>query len=222
MKKSKYIKLLLSTMVFISLIGCGGGGGSGSDKDKDEDAEIVFVRDPEPVKVAPIKEVTYDKGVKKTGQTQSYNLKGLVELDEVIEDDGYYQKGVDPSYSRDNNKETVVDNITGLMWQDNKEVSTNKREWDLSTAYCNELVLGGYQDWRVPNIKELQSIVSFSKSFPSLDPKFKNVASTTNIYWTSSQSTKIDNSIWTVRFNYGYTMHLDKDVRYYIRCVREK
>jgi hypothetical protein len=57
--------------------------------------------------------------VKKTGQVKSYEKY----------DDGYYQKGADPSYTRDNEKEIVTDNLTGLMWQDNKDMELVKKPW---------------------------------------------------------------------------------------------
>lgn len=52
--------------------------------------------------------------LKKTGQTVSY----------YANDDGDYQKGITPSYSRDDAKEVVTDNVTGLMWQDDATTVT--------------------------------------------------------------------------------------------------
>jgi len=51
--------------------------------------------------------------LKKTGQTTSYTAY----------DDGYYQTGVTPSYTRDDTNDIVTDNLTGLMWQDDTLVT---------------------------------------------------------------------------------------------------
>jgi len=49
--------------------------------------------------------------LKKTGQTKSYDKDGNEVTDGSLKDDGYYQKGVDPSYTRDDVKEIVIDHI---------------------------------------------------------------------------------------------------------------
>ncbi len=63
---------------------------------------------------------------KKTGQTKSYDTDGNEVTDGSIKDDGFYQKGVDPSYTRDDVKEIVIDHITGLQWQDDAEANSTK------------------------------------------------------------------------------------------------
>ena len=60
-----------------------------------------------------------------------------------------------PSFT-DNNDGTVTDNVTGLMWQ--KEDDDNVRDWEAALSYCESLSLAGFSDWRLPNIKELDSI----------------------------------------------------------------
>jgi len=219
MIKLKHIKLFVPIITVMLLTACGGGGGGSSTNTVPTDDDNLV--NTEPVIETPVVTVpTYDTGIKKTGQTKSYDASGIEDEDGVIKDDGHYQTGVDSSYSRAN--EIVTDNITGLMWQDNAEVTTTKKEWDLATSYCQSLSLSSYTDWRLPTIKELQTIISLSKSFPSIDNTFKKIASTTNIYWSSSEATKLTNEAWSVRFNYGYTMHLNKDERHYVRCVRDK
>ncbi len=68
------------------------------------------------------------------------------------------------SLERDREKEIVTDSITGLVWQDNTDVVNYKHQWGEAEQYCSELFLGGYQDWRLPTISELITIVDFNNS----------------------------------------------------------
>jgi len=59
----------------------------------------------------------------------------------------------------DNGDGTVTDTSTDLMWQ---QVSSSSKTWKEALVYCEGLNLGGHTDWRLPNIKELQSLVDYS------------------------------------------------------------
>jgi hypothetical protein len=65
----------------------------------------------------------------------------------------------------DNNNDTVTDLSTGLMWQKLEVTDDNgnarKMVWEEALAYCERLELAGYDDWRLPNSNELQSIVDY-------------------------------------------------------------
>jgi hypothetical protein len=62
----------------------------------------------------------------------------------------------------DNKDGTVTDLATGLMWQ--KADSGRGMDWEMALKYAENLTLGGHDDWRLPNAKELQSIVDYSRS----------------------------------------------------------
>ncbi len=75
----------------------------------------------------------------------------------------------------DNGDGTVSDLSTGLMWQQADDGEA--RDWEDALAYAENLQLAGYDDWRLPNAKELQSIVDYSRSpdetdSPAIDPVF--------------------------------------------------
>ena len=79
----------------------------------------------------------------------------------------------------DNGNSTVSDNATGLTWTQND--SGTGMDWDAALNYCESLDVGGSSDWRLPNVKELQSIVDYSRS-----PDTSNSAAIDPIFTTSS------------------------------------
>ncbi len=75
----------------------------------------------------------------------------------------------------DNGDGTVSDLATGLMWQQADDGTA--RNWQQALAYAENLVLAGHSDWRLPNAKELQSIVDYGRcpvatNSPAIDPVF--------------------------------------------------
>lgn len=97
----------------------------------------------------------------------------------------------------DNGDGTVSDLATGLMWQKTDDGTT--RDWEESLAYAENLELATYSDWRLPNAKELQSIVDYSRSpqttnSPAINPVFETTeindpdgnAGQYPFFWTST------------------------------------
>ena len=97
--------------------------------------------------------VLADGLVLQTGQTKSYNADGDVVPYGSVKDDGYYRAGKVRSYNRIG--DLVVDNVTGLQWQDN--IESVMKPWeesggDTAANYCTTLSLDGHTDWRLPGI----------------------------------------------------------------------
>lgn len=84
---------------------------------------------------------------------------------------------------KDNNDKTITDSSTGLMWS--KDDSGSGMNWEESLSYAENSELAGYNDWRLPNIKELQSIVDYNYS-PSAQ-KCKNKGAAINKLFNSTQ-----------------------------------
>ena len=61
----------------------------------------------------------------------------------------------------DNNDQTISDRATGLMWQKN---DTESLDWDDAIAQCESATTADYDDWRLPNAKELHSLVDYTVS----------------------------------------------------------
>ena len=72
----------------------------------------------------------------------------------------------------DNGDDTVTDEATGLMWQqaNGSEGSDLQFSWRDALGYCEDLSLAGHDDWRLPDVKELQSIVEYAPSDWSTRP----------------------------------------------------
>jgi hypothetical protein len=91
-----------------------------------------------------------------------------------------------PSTTRsftDNGDSTVTDTKTGLVWQ--QSTSSQKKNWEDALGLCEGLTLGLQSDWRLPNIKELGSIVDTSVRDPAIDETaFPNTMS--ERYWSST------------------------------------
>ncbi len=121
--------------------------------------------------------------------------------------DGEYQMGPPPPVPRftDNGDGTVEDNWTSLIWTKDADMTGDIRvSWQESLDMCNDLSLGGQNDWRLPNLKELRSLSNFGYSFPALTPghPFTDVQHT--IYWSSN--TKPDDHASAIHVNMGMAM----------------
>ena len=96
-----------------------------------------------------------------TGQVQSYD--NTAEITAPALGDAFYGQdaqfqSTQPSYV-DNGDGTVTDLNTGLMWQQNPG---DKMPWSDGMASADSFNLAGYDDWRLPTIKELYSLIIFS------------------------------------------------------------
>ena len=113
----------------------------------------------------------------------------------------------------------VTNNVTQLQWQDNEAVMGDSwKTWTEAIDYCEALSLDGHSDWRLPNKKELLSIVDYSRFDPAIKPVFTYTESYN--YWSSTTDTRDTSYAWFVGFYSGATGHYDKPDTIYVRCVR--
>ena len=95
--------------------------------------------------------------------------------------------------------------------------------WGSALSYCEELSLGDKSDWRLPNIKELESITDDTRYNPAIDTTFfPNVMSSN--YWSSTTDAGGPGNAWYIPFYYGFVYDYEsfKANSYYVRCVREQ
>jgi hypothetical protein len=111
---------------------------------------------------------------------------------------------------------TVYDTKTKLTWQ--QAVPSTTYTWTGAKAYCAGLNLGG-TGWRLPTVKELQTIVDDSRTSPSIDTAaFPSTPA--DYFWSSSPLAGSSSGAWGVGFGYGYTSSFVVSDTSLVRCVR--
>ncbi|MBP1840648.1 DUF1566 domain-containing protein [Formosa algae] len=118
---------------------------------------------------------------------------------------------------KDNGNQTVTDNATGLMWAKND--SGKGMNWEAALAYAENADYAGYSDWRLPNVKELQSIVEYTGAFPAIDTTMFNISKITNeaghtdypYFWTSTSagSERVSGMYFADYVAFGYAVDHD-------------
>jgi hypothetical protein len=130
-----------------------------------------------------------------------------------------------------NTNGTVLDTKTALLWKQCTEGLTGINcATGNATAYTwqgalqqaqtvNTTGFAGYKDWRVPNIKELDSIVEIQCYSPAINSIiFPNTQS--DYYWSSSPVARYSYYAWIVDFDNGSDGWNGKNYGYFVRLVR--
>ena len=163
-----------------------------------------------------------------TGQNLCYDDVGSVIACAGTGQDGDLKKGVawpTPRFS-DNNNGTVTDNLTGLIWLTNancKETvggiakNSGSLNWQDALTWSNNLADGlcGLSDastlgsWRLPNRKELQSLIDRQNQSPVL-PTGHPFSGVTGSYWSSSTSSLWVGAAWYIDITDGYMSYNGK------------
>ncbi|MCI5125084.1 MAG: DUF1566 domain-containing protein [Candidatus Electrothrix sp. AR5] len=131
------------------------------------------------------------------------------------------------------NGNTVTDQTTGLTWRQQFEdtnsdgvISTPATSfdhdavtWQEALAWCEQLTADGKSDWRVPNIRELRSIIDRSKNEPSI---YSELIDEVGPYFTWSSTTQkaSKDKAWGVNSWYGESWAHAKTGEQFVRCVR--
>jgi hypothetical protein len=90
----------------------------------------------------------------------------------------------DRNILQNNGNGTVTDYATGMMWQQSDDGVA--RNWGESLAYCENSTAAGYDDWRLPDAKELQSIVDYNYAVTAIDAKYFTVTNPDAWFWSST------------------------------------
>ena len=124
-----------------------------------------------------------------------------------------------PSFTTVVSNAVVKDSTTELYWQ--KDYATGKT-WQQALEYCENLTLGGYDDWRLPNYNELASIIDFTRTDPAANPTYLNIPTDeTKYFWTSTTRQDSPNKALAFDFKVGLSKFgIAKSDMNYVRCVR--
>lgn len=113
-----------------------------------------------------------------TGQVDCFDMDGDVIACAGTGQDAEYLRGVVPTPPRyiDNGDGSVTDTFTGLVWLQNADciafVDWNQALWiagNMAQGACGLWDGSQAGDWRLPNVRELHSLVDFSESYPALE-----------------------------------------------------
>ena len=151
-------------------------------------------------------QMVYPAPVPKTWQISEYQAG----------DNGTYQTGIGWTGTRFKvgmgiSSNCVTDTLTGLMWLRNPD--STSRTWSSAITYCDGLDgstgRGGFVDWRLPNIRELQSLIDYGRKLPALPSNhpFENVVS--SWYWSSTTYLDAPQYAWCVHFSNGYVFNAE-------------
>jgi hypothetical protein len=149
------------------------------------------------------------------------------------------QKGVawpSPRFT-DNGDGTVKDNLTGLIWLQDANCD-GVMAWSNALAHANGLYdgcsdCGGADDdcglsddssagdWRLPNVKELQSLIDFGEYNPVLPSGHPFTGVQSSDYWSSTTNADITSTAWRVYMSDGSAVSDDKSSGYFVWPVRD-
>jgi len=124
----------------------------------------------------------------------------------------------------DNGDGTVTDTDTGLMWQQATAPGTyieRTYNWEQALSYCENLTLAGYNDWQLPNVNDLQSLVDYNILNPAINTiYFPNTMASE--YWSSTTYAAYLGNAWSVEFSSGTVFYgtNSKSYSFYVRAVR--
>jgi hypothetical protein len=131
---------------------------------------------------------------------------GLPRVFEVVKPDPY-----------DRSTWYTIDHTTNLVWQFAEP--TVKLDWGGAIAHCEALELGGFGDWRLPTVKELQTLINYGKAAPAIDLEYFGADSYPLEgrddwqFWSST-------AWYTVNMNSGLIAQISADQTYWVRAVR--
>lgn len=109
-----------------------------------------------------------------------------------------------------NDLKTWIDPKTNLEWNMESKHTT----WNEAESYAKSLG----QDWRVPTIEELETLLDRGLSYPAVrkEVPFRDSL----IYWSSTPDCNGDQFAWIINFIRGYVDSYRKNYKGYVRCVK--
>lgn len=117
----------------------------------------------------------------------------------------------------DNGDGTITDQLTDLIWEQLPYADT--LTWEQALVFADSLNLSGHSDWRLPNIKELQSLSDVSRMNPCINTNYLNISGQKK-YWSSTTLPNQTTKAWYLDSQFGITTYDFKTNKHYLICVR--
>lgn len=117
----------------------------------------------------------------------------------------------------------VIDRATGLMWAADGNAAGcsggSQITWVNAVAALGTTAFAGFTDWRLPNIRELSSLINYSIVEPCIsEPPFSYTKD--DYYWSSTTYIDVIINAWVVQFETGNREYVVKSGSQYARFVR--
>lgn len=161
-----------------------------------------------------------------SGQTDCFDSAGKLIPCAGTGQDGDLKNGVAwPTPRFAVNGECVTDNLTGLMWTRNGNITDGPKKWQDALDYVAEMNrkggICGHTDWRLPNVIELGSILNKQEANSAAwlnKQGFMNAQEYE--YWTSTTRANLKEHAWRIQMTYGHQTGNSKSVNGYVWPVR--
>lgn len=114
----------------------------------------------------------------------------------------------------------IKDTKSNFLWQDSKEVKTEKRNYKEANEYCKNLEIDGNKNWKVPTFLAAFSIVNTKVYNPTLSKEFKNFVS--DNYWTTKTfGHGTSGEAFVVNYLSGAFNRFSMEDKFYVRCYKD-
>jgi hypothetical protein len=153
-----------------------------------------------------------------SGQMTAYSADTVATPGATVPDDGTVQAGATLRY-KDNQDGTITDQATELVWEKkvagsgclhcvddfyswSSLVHPTIWDWLAEVNVEGDHGFAGHSDWRIPNIRELQSLIDYGRSFPAVNPILEPTKSSP-YYWSSTTGATNSSFAWVIFFGTG-------------------
>jgi Cys-rich repeat protein len=152
------------------------------------------------------------------------------DVEDILDTGDPNERACNPRSYTDLGNGIVQDNVTGLEWVQDANLIASRNPsfdndgfvtWQQALDYITLLNTDEYldhDDWRLPTIEELSTLVDAGRGNPSIDPVF--IPTPSYLYWSSTTLAADTSNVWLVNFDGGNVSYMPKSFSFYVRAVR--
>lgn len=159
-----------------------------------------------------------------TGQYNCYDVAGKIIPCAGTGQDGEYRRGCPWPFPRLESSGYIVhDHLTGLTWTADANVAEFPLTWKESFEFIedmNKRKAYGFSDWRLPNRRELRSLISYETRKPALPQSYPFSNIFLGWYWTSTSAAINPAYAWSIHMEGARMFYGRKDQYFLLWPVR--